>query len=113
MSLTRKAVLRMLYGMNTRIAVDDIAADLPAGLLDTRQAAELLGLSPRCLEDWRLRGTGPRFIRLSAKCVKYRPRELARFIAEREVQSTSEPTPASSNSSHRANRDRGGGRGRG
>ena len=59
-------------------------------LLNTRQAAALLGLSPRSLEDWRLRGYGPRFVRMSPRAVRYRPRELARWVAEREVGSTSE-----------------------
>jgi len=31
--------------------------------LTTRQAAELLGLSPRTLEGMRVRGTGPRFFK--------------------------------------------------
>lgn len=75
---------------NTQTLVDEIAADLPSGMLDTREAAEALGLSPRALESWRLRGCGPRFVRISGRAIRYRSRELARWIASREVGSTSE-----------------------
>jgi hypothetical protein len=107
---------RSIYGMNARQAVDvaeEIFREIGPGMRDTAAAAEALGLSERTLQDYRLRGVGPRFIRISGKAVRYRARELARWLAEREVQSTSEPTPASSsNPTHRANRDRGGGGGR-
>ena len=83
----------MISGMKTPDLIAEIAADIGPHLRDTRQAAELLGLSPRCLEDWRLRGVGPRYIRMSPRAVRYRPRELARWIAEREVASTSDPGP--------------------
>ncbi|HJO04738.1 MAG TPA: helix-turn-helix domain-containing protein [Acidobacteriota bacterium] len=60
-------------------------------LLDTRQLAEMLGVSRRTLEDWRLRGCGPRFVRASARMVRYRPSAVALWVAEREVSSTSDP----------------------
>lgn len=76
--------------MDTATAVDEIAESIGPHLLDTGEAAELLGLSARTLQDWRLRGVGPRYIRLSSKAVRYRPRELARWIIAKEVQSTSD-----------------------
>lgn len=95
--------------MDTRAAVDEIAADIIADTpeirrrldkqksrcrrqsisLDTDEAAALLGVWPRCVQDWRLKGRGPRYVCMGARCVRYRPRELARFIVEREVASTS------------------------
>lgn len=68
--------------------IDEIAADMGPGLLSTAQAADALGLSERTLQDWRLRGRGPRYVRMSARAVRYRPRELAKWIAGREVAST-------------------------
>lgn len=73
--------------------MDALDHDFGTRLLNTKQAAELLGLSPRCLEAWRLHGFGPRYIRMSPRALRYRPREIARWVAEREVQSTSDPGP--------------------
>jgi excisionase family DNA binding protein len=59
-------------------------------LLTTEEAASALGLSRRTLEDWRLRGCGPRFVRLGG-AVRYRPSELSRFVLRGEADSTSAP----------------------
>lgn len=50
-------------------------------LLDTRQAAAVLGLSPRTLEDWRLRGGGPVFRKLGRKSVRYHEDDLVEFLS--------------------------------
>ena len=60
-------------------------------LLKTRRTAELLDVSERTLEDWRLRGCGPPFIRLSGRAVRYRPSDLARWVEDRLRSSTSDP----------------------
>lgn len=39
-------------------------------------AAHLLGVTPRTLQAWRLRGGGPPFVRISLRCVRYRRRDL-------------------------------------
>jgi predicted DNA-binding transcriptional regulator AlpA len=58
-------------------------------LLTQTDVAALLGLSPRTIEDWRVRGIGPRFIRLSARAVRYDPYAVASWVASRqEVAST-------------------------
>ena len=51
-------------------------------LLRPVEAARLLNVTPRCLQDWRLKGTGPRFIRMSPKLVHYRRSDLETFIRE-------------------------------
>ncbi len=51
-------------------------------LLRPAQAARLLNVTPRCLQDWRLKGAGPRFIRMSPKLVHYRRSDLENFIRE-------------------------------
>lgn len=55
-------------------------------LLSQREVADLLGLSERTLEAMRLRGDGPTFVRLSRRCVRYRPADLASYIASRTVE---------------------------
>lgn len=54
-------------------------------LLTTREAAELIGLSPRTVEDWRLRaGRGPDFIRLGKKRgVRYYEEAVKRWLDSR------------------------------
>ncbi|MDP3383075.1 MAG: helix-turn-helix domain-containing protein [Phenylobacterium sp.] len=47
-------------------------------LLKTVEAAAFLGVSPRTLEDWRLRGGGPRF-RKMRRAVRYHPADLISF----------------------------------
>lgn len=49
-------------------------------LLTTAQAAAYLGLSPRTLEEWRLRGGGPVFRKLGRRTVRYAHSDLADFI---------------------------------
>lgn len=59
-------------------------------LLTELQAAEFLGLKPRTLQAWRWSGSGPRFVRLSARAVRYRQSDLDTFVAARLVHSASE-----------------------
>ena len=75
----------------TAEVLEEIVDAIGPGLQPTLRAAEVLGLSCRTLEEYRLRGRGPRFVRISSRAVRYRPRELARWVAEREVASTSDP----------------------
>lgn len=62
----------------------------PAALLFTKEAAFLLGLSPRTLEALRLRGGGPPFIAVTPKAVRYRRQDLESWIAARRRVSTSD-----------------------
>lgn len=40
-------------------------------LMTTAQAAQILKISPRTLEAWRLQGIGPNYIRISGRCIRY------------------------------------------
>lgn len=51
-------------------ALNDLQAISPA------EAAAAIGVKPAALENWRKRGGGPPFIRISSKCVRYRVRDL-------------------------------------
>lgn len=60
-------------------------------LLSTDQAAAFLGLKPNTLEIWRVRGQGPRFLKLGTKVrsrVRYRRSELEAWLGS-ELASTS------------------------
>lgn len=52
---------------------------LPSANLVTKAAARFLGVSHRTLEDWRLRGGGPRFIKLGRRVV-YTMSDLLEFV---------------------------------
>ena len=62
----------------------------PDELLRPREAARLLAFSPRALEAWRTRGGGPRFVRVSARAVRYRRGDLVDWARERLRCSTSD-----------------------
>ncbi len=62
-------------------------------LLSTNDAAELLGLAPKTLRNWRVRGFGPPFLRLGSR-VKYRESDLQRFLEDNQFSSTSEARAA-------------------
>lgn len=56
----------------------------------TREAAAFLGLAPKTLEFWRVRGTGPRYRKLG-RVVVYDERDLEEFLERGARTSTSEP----------------------
>jgi hypothetical protein len=58
-------------------------------LLKQREAALVLRLSERTLERWRVKGIGPRFIRLNHS-IRYRQQDLDAHVADSVVASTSE-----------------------
>jgi predicted DNA-binding transcriptional regulator AlpA len=58
--------------------------------LTTQQAAKYLTLSPATLEKWRCTGGGPRFIRYSARCIRYAQNDLDSWLAQRMAANTSQ-----------------------
>ncbi len=63
-------------------------ASTPANV-DTRRAAELIGMSRRTLEKWRGEGAGPPFLKLGRR-VLYSVADLEDWIRSRRRRSTSE-----------------------
>jgi len=51
-------------------------------MLDTRAAADVLGVSPKTLNKWRCKGGGPRFVAVGA-AIRYRRSALADYIERR------------------------------
>lgn len=54
-------------------------------LLTQDEAAAVLNVQPRTLENWRRLRKGPPFIRIDGKVVRYRPRDLEAYISARVV----------------------------
>lgn len=59
-------------------------------LINETQAAEYLGYTIRALQNWRLRGGGPQFIKVSARSIRYRRCDLNEWIESHVRQHTSE-----------------------
>ena len=62
----------------------------PDVLLRETEAASFLGFTPRALQAWRQRGEGPLFVRISARAIRYRRRDLISWSEERLRISTSD-----------------------
>lgn len=59
-------------------------------LLPEKQAAKLLGLSDRTLRNWRVRGGGPPYVKVSPRCIRYRAADLEAWAAGNLRKSTSD-----------------------
>jgi predicted DNA-binding transcriptional regulator AlpA len=71
--------------LSTPIAYD------PDSALTENQAADFLGLSVRTLQAWRVRGAGPRYVKIG-RAVRYQRGELVSFQKAHTVSSTTEAT---------------------
>lgn len=63
---------------------------LSDALLTEIQAAKYLGLTPRALQAWRYQGYGPRFVKISGRCIRYRASDLEQWVTGRLRRSTSD-----------------------
>jgi predicted DNA-binding transcriptional regulator AlpA len=63
----------------------------PCALVNEREAASILCYSVRALQNWRHRGGGPRFVKVSSQSVRYRRADLMTWIEDRTVAHTSQP----------------------
>ena len=59
-------------------------------LLCEKEAAQLLGFSCRTLQKWRGTGGGPKFVKVSARAIRYREEDLLGWITDRVRFSTSD-----------------------
>ena len=59
-------------------------------LVNETVAGEFLGVTPRAMQAWRYKGGGPVFVKISARCVRYRIVDLMDFIESRLAHNTSE-----------------------
>ena len=58
-------------------------------LIAEEEAAQFLGYSSRALQNWRVRGGGPNFVRVSLRSIRYRRRDLIAWSNSKLVCSTS------------------------
>ncbi len=63
-------------------------------LLNQKQAADYIGVKTGTMEIWRYRGGGPPFIRISRRCIRYRPCEIDEWLNKRRAANTTEITEA-------------------
>jgi predicted DNA-binding transcriptional regulator AlpA len=75
--------------MNKRIQTKLADSDLDR-LIDEREAADLLCYSVRALQNWRHRGGGPLFVKVSGRSIRYRRRDLLEWIDGKTISSTSQ-----------------------
>ncbi len=61
-------------------------------LLTEREVASMFRVSVRTLQNWRVTGGGPEFVKLGSRVV-YRTTSIRAFLNERQRRSTSEATP--------------------
>jgi len=61
-------------------------------LIDEKEAADLLCYSVRALQNWRHRGGGPKFIKVSSRSVRYRIRDIQEWVEKKTVSNTSQET---------------------
>jgi hypothetical protein len=59
-------------------------------LIGEIEAAQYLGVTPRCLQSWRYAGNGPEFIRAGRKAIRYSRKALDVWIKERTYRCTLE-----------------------
>ena len=60
-------------------------------LLTQTDAAEILKIGARSLEQWRYKGIGPKFVRISGRAIRYRQSDIDAWVQANVRQSTSEP----------------------
>lgn len=58
-------------------------------LIPERDAADFLGYTTRALQNWRLRGGGPYFLKVSKRSIRYRRRDLNDWVESKIAKNTS------------------------
>lgn len=71
-------------------AIDAKKQAPPTHLLSREEIQKEYGLSRRWLELAALKGNGPAYVKIGSRTVRYRREEIERWLAEREVRSTSD-----------------------
>jgi len=64
------------------VAGNDRATEQGLTLLDERETARRLAVSPHALRFWRAHGKGPPWVRLGERLIRYDLAELRRWISE-------------------------------
>lgn len=59
-------------------------------LINETEAADFLGYTVRALQNWRVRGGGPEFVKVSKRSIRYRRRDLIAWSESKLRSSTSD-----------------------
>jgi len=59
-------------------------------LLTEKVVAEMLSVTPRALQKWRLEGRGPKFVKISSRAIRYRRQDLNEWVERLLRKSTSD-----------------------
>lgn len=70
-------------------AMEHAATEIPR-LLTPKAVSDMLGLTERTLERWRITGEGPRYSKLSRSTVRYLAEDVAAFINDNLKASTAQ-----------------------
>jgi len=66
-------------------AVHKSVEDAMSEALKEPSAGRVLGVKANTLRKWRQLGIGPSYVKLTSRCVRYRPEDLMRFLESRRV----------------------------
>ncbi|WP_440711938.1 helix-turn-helix domain-containing protein [Gordonia sp. FQ] len=64
------------------MSATNTATAVPRLALTAAEAAQAIGVAPKTLRNWRNRGQGPKFRRVSPTLVLYRVEDLEAFLAD-------------------------------
>jgi len=81
-------VITQIYSKQEKCFIQ-IPAD-PYALMNEVAAAAFCNLTRRAIQNFRLTGEGPKFVRISSRCIKYRKVDLIAYQEERLRSSTSD-----------------------
>ena len=73
----------------------ELSRDIPfptdaEALLNEEQSAAFIGVTRRAMQAWRFSGNGPQYVRISARCIRYRKPDLTAWSIKRLQSSTSQ-----------------------
>lgn len=71
---------------NTGVEINDYLDKL----MNERDAAAFLCYTVRALQNWRVRGGGPKFIKVSSRSIRYTRRDLNEWIEARKISNTAQ-----------------------
>ena len=94
-SLANKSIPQSESSTITRLFSKDTKQEIfvpqdPQALLSEIAAAAFCDVTRRCLQNFRLTGKGPQFVKISNRCVRYRKVDLISWIEKHLRQNTSQ-----------------------
>ena len=96
MSLNHDPTRLSVKGVSPAENTEETQGDYWYALMREAEAADFLGLSVRSMQGFRYHGGGPRFVRISSRCIRYRRADLRTWVEQRLCASTSDYCQAGS-----------------